>query len=376
MKERLRRFFADSTAPGRAWAILAMLGLGCLLVAGTWMGFRSVCPWPRASGTVCEAVAKSPPWTLLTSLAAAPALVVTWWWRTVHKDQDIGQKAQDLQQAEARLRQAEQSFQLERVKAEEERVTREIEKARADREERSRRFLESVRLMSEEDTPWNLGAIYSLESLARDAEDMRFTVLETLCGFIRRWGRSILDDVTALGATRDWNQRTDVTAAFKSTGRLPAIPEKPLDLRYAKLSKVECSSGSYDLADLSNAQLQYVRLTWCTLKESLLVDANLVGATLQQCDLCGTDLTGAKLRDAILANCDLTDAIVCDADLRFALIESSTFRRARYSAETTFPEDFDPTAAQMVLVDSNGFEVRRNRAQELADAGQLALPFG
>ncbi len=256
-----------------------MLGLGGLLVVLLSLAYRLQCPWPRSAGTVCKAIVDSPPWTLLTSLAAAPALVLTWWWRTVHKDKDIGQK--------------------------------QIELDLAKREERSRRFVESVRLLADKEKEARLGAIYSLESLASDSLEERQRVVETLCAFLREHGQSDRDrkDIDC-----EFLQPVDVQAAFTVIIRIPNV--RGLDLRRAKLTHIEGMNGSFhhaalQLADLRNAMLfgadlQGARLCWVDMRGAFLSNANLNDADLSEANFASVNLDAAKLVKANLYKADLT----------------------------------------------------------------------
>ena len=76
-----------------------------------------------------------------------------------------------------------------------------------------------------------------------------------------------------------------------------------------------------------------------------LRNINLSGADLTEANLSGADLSGADLRGA-----DLREADLSDADLRGADLWGANLRGARYNADTTWPEGFDPVAAGAVLM--------------------------
>src|SRR5664279_3093405 len=118
----------------RLRAILASVLLGAGLVLVLSLVYRLACPWPRAEGSVCSAIAKNPPWTLLTSIGSAPALILLWLWRTVHKDEDLAKREREIRQRDAEL-------EVTRQQAEDARKATEAQHALALREERSKRFL-------------------------------------------------------------------------------------------------------------------------------------------------------------------------------------------------------------------------------------------
>jgi hypothetical protein len=78
-----------------AW-IFGASALGVALVGGVLWVYAYLCPEilacpsdPRDDGSICLFIARSPPWTMLTGLASAPALVVLWMLRTKHKREEI-----------------------------------------------------------------------------------------------------------------------------------------------------------------------------------------------------------------------------------------------------------------------------------------------
>lgn len=373
-KERFRKFFADSTAPGRLRSILAALLLGVVFVALLAVTYRCACPWPREVGTVCRAVIDSPPWALLTSVAATPALVLTWWWRTVHKDQDIRHKQVELDIAK--------------------------------REERSKRFVEAVRLLADGKLQARLGAVYSLESLALDAVEERARVVETLCAFVREEGRETPDNESHAEEWDDFRQDGAVQAAFTVLGRFPGEDAR-LDLHSAKLGMLDGARAKLRGADLRRTNFMQTCLAATDLEGAILDDAYLAGvdlrsanlkdatlrrATLQAADLAGASLVGtclvlANLKDVTAASVLLCDATCCGADfrraqliganlsgarldagafpmpdgrrkavpgadlrgadLKGAVLEGAILTGAKYDGKTEFPDGFDPEAAGM-----------------------------
>jgi hypothetical protein len=147
------RFFRSLAEPSPLarflWITIAVaIGIGFVVVIP--IKFQTFCTFEPFCRGVRDAATKSPPWTLLTSLAAAPALLLTWFWRTVQKDKDVAQKEHEL--------------------------------AIGKREERSNRFFESIKLLADNHVQIQLGAIYSLESLATDAKEEQ----ERICKYLMR----------------------------------------------------------------------------------------------------------------------------------------------------------------------------------------------
>lgn len=146
------------------------------------------------------------------------------------------------------------------------------------------------------------------------------------------------------------------------------ISKARLDLSKADLSNVYFSLGFTDLG--------FVNLIEADLKRAFLVGAKLNGANLYLADLRGaflggTNLSGAnlfsaqmekadlRLADLSFTNCDfafldgadLREAILTFANLHTASLDGAKFSGAKYNQFTKFPDDFDPKANGLELVD-------------------------
>ena len=108
-----------------------------------------------------------------------------------------------------------------------------------------------------------------------------------------------------------------------------------IDLRWANLSG----------ADLSGVDLTGVDLTGANLRGVNLRGVNLRGADLRMADLTKANLRGVNLRGVNLRGADLRMADLTKANLRGANLSW-----ARYDAETTWPNGFDPAYAGVVRV--------------------------
>ncbi len=315
----------DPTMPHRNERFARVLGavaLGILLVVAALALFRYGCPDYPTDGSLCWVLARNPPWPLLATIAAAPSVILTWYWRTVHKDTDIRQK----------------QFEIDLAK----------------REERSKRFFEAVQLLTHDKLDARLAAVYSMESLAKDVQEEHGRVIETLCAFLREHGNSTPEapDGILVGFII---QATDVQAAFTVIGRMQSRSEN-LDLRGAALESIEgieldLSRANLTVANLRNANLRRANLASAHLEDALLEDANLRNANLER-----TILAGAFLERANLAGVNLIGAILIGAhlegvDLDGANLEGASLTDAKYSHLTQFPYGFSPVAAGMILVD-------------------------
>ena len=217
------------------------------------------------------------PWISLSALAAAPPLLLTWYWRTTHKQKDIDT-------AEQRVRIEGQRSEIDAQRLLTEHFTRAIE------------LLGSDRLQI------RLGGIYALERMAQESSRYHWTVMETLCAFAREGtpeprlakGEGIpSDEEEADPESTFLPPATDIQAALTVMGRRrkerrawERKEEKRLDLRGAHLEG----------AELAEAHLEYVDLRYTHLEGADLWKAHLEGADLRN----AKGLTQAQIDDAII----------------------------------------------------------------------------
>jgi uncharacterized protein YjbI with pentapeptide repeats len=287
--------------------------------------------------TAVQAEGGAPPWLLVSGLAAAPSLLLTWWWRTVHKDTDVGHK--------------------------------EAEIAAAQRDERFRRFIEACKLLSDNSTSVRLGGIYALERLARDSKGDFPRILELLCAFVRT------------GKKRLGQCATDVGTAFSVIARLAEVTrEKGGEVEFDDSLRHQQTLGK----DLSNASLNGVRtyiplLPGVNLNGASVMDSAFTGGVLAQAKFrganlsrttfsatflrqadftssrcVGTEFRASDMTDAVLCGADLTNATFdgCDlngADMEGAVVVGASFKRAYYDAKTKLPAELDAQSSGMVL---------------------------
>jgi uncharacterized protein YjbI with pentapeptide repeats len=316
------------TARERKVWMVGMLALGAVLGTALWgVAFLpcsgspdvSTCGAQATSSlyTYCCAVQRNPPWLLISGIAAAPALILTWWWRTRHKDKEIEQKTADISAAK--------------------------------RDERSRRFAEALRLLAEEQSLLCIGGLYSLESLANESPEDLFRVIETICTLVRTSDPPSDEQ----DATLEAQEGVMVLSRLNHNSLLGAGDStNPLQLSCSDLRGTPLIRGSLDHAHLSKAlfdeasfyrfsmahanlyeaRLRKARLTETNLEEAVLVKADFSLARLTKCSLRGANLCGANLRTTKLVDCILTNA--------------------KYNHRTQLPEGFDCESAGMVLIPS------------------------
>lgn len=117
------------------------------------------------------------------------------------------------------------------------------------------RFVEAVKLLTEEHVEAQLGGIYSLESLANDAPGERARVRETLCGFVREHGKRATTGDSLSDDEQELRQGAAVQAAVAVLARIPRVAGR-LDLRRTSLTRVEVRLGALRFADFTASDLR------------------------------------------------------------------------------------------------------------------------
>ena len=170
------------------------------------------------------------------------------------------------------------------------------------------RFAKAVEQLGSPDIDVRIGAVYSLERIAKDSPNDHWTIMEVLMGFVRNkspllkhWKPDSKQGVT-----------NDVQAALTVIGRrnVKHDPEhKFLDLRLSNLSFADFDGTDFSVTNFFGANLYGAVLSYAELTNGSLRSANLKGANLKGTILNGTDLSNADLTETF----DLTPEQIKDA---------------------------------------------------------------
>lgn len=267
----------------------AMAVLGLALVVGLVSLYASQCgqSWaeftsPTADSgwffaTVCKPIHDNPPWALLSAVAAAPSLFLTWYLRWISKDDEL------------------------RI-AQEQQITA--------------RFASAVRMLGEQSIPARLGGIYSLQQVARDSDIDRAPVVETLCAFVRDRSPRVDQDDDPYGFSRP---ATDVQAALYVIGSIPVDGKRQINLS-------ECDLTLADFRGLKLANATFARSWLCgaDFRDAELTNADFSNAALAEADMSRAILRGVNLTGARLEKANVSDAVADGVDFGTAADTTGT----------------------------------------------------
>jgi hypothetical protein len=319
-------------------SIVAMVALGAMAAIGFWSVMIGSCIddtsgwWFRY---ICSPMKDQPPWTMLTGLAAGPALLLTWYWKTK-------QRFREIQVSEY--------------------------------QEVTSRFARAVELLGSDNLAQTLGGIYALGRLAEDSKRERTIVFGTLCAYVRsmpstsdlvvgRPPRGLGEREARLeAALRVLSGIRDGGALLLFGAQLDGLDLRDLDLswgafsgssmRACKFFSCKLSHAAFGPTDLTDSILQGCLLENAILNEAILCGCDFYHSNMAYAAIAMADLRGARFSQANLAGADMRASILSGADLSNASLSSTDLVDAQYDETTTFPAGFDPVVARMRRVRS------------------------
>ena len=204
-----------------------------------------------------------------------------------------------------------------------------------------------------------LGGVYELFHLAKDTEDLRQTVLDILCAYIRRTTGEVeyrkecgakpseeIQSLLTLLFVREYATfkgcHVDLQGSWLNGAVLHRAHLRGADLSRTHLQGAKLPEAYLQGAELSAAQLQdaYFRgaylqgakLSNAHLQGANLLESHLQGAELSAADLQGANLRGANLQGAELSAADLQGAYLHEAHLQGAYLHGASLSGAVLSA--------------------------------------------
>jgi hypothetical protein len=221
----------------------------------------------------------------------------------------------------------------------------------------SERFTRAIDQLGSDRREVQLGGIYGLEQIARQAPDNRLAVTEVLVAYLHRRAPQPVKPTSQPGELR--SRAPDVQAALTVLGRRRVeATDRRLDLQKLDLFGADVHAADLRHADFSGADLRHA-----DFRRADLHDAKLDGADLHDADLNGADLSDASLSPADLRGADLHDAnlsgaILSLADLRGANLGGANLRGAYLSHASLSPADLRGAIADQFTSWPAGFDWR------------------
>lgn len=176
-------------------------------------------------------------------------------------------------------------------------------------------FSRAIEQLGHDQSSVRIGAIYSLERVARDSAQDYCSVIEVIASYVR--------DKCHISSKSDLSQiplpSKDIQAAITVLGRrdigrnAPCICLINVDLREIDFANGQFDGGEFYRSNLSGAGTNLFNIK---LRGANCYRINLSGAELKQADFSGANLSKANLFQAKMKGCILKGANLAKADLR------------------------------------------------------------
>jgi uncharacterized protein YjbI with pentapeptide repeats len=202
------------------------------------------------------------------------------------------------------------------------------------------RFAKSVDQLGSDKLGVRVGAIFSLEKIARSYPEEHWVVMEVLTSYIRDQslqGKSVFEpktkeedqpeesNIQTVLKKMDLESAISVTTDIQAALTVVCRRNNKQDPKDKVINLGFCDVRGSDLrnARLGNADLRGAKISGSDLRNARLGNADLRGAEISGANLEGVTLSGAKLQEANLSNAVLNNAKLRKAKLNNALLNYS-----------------------------------------------------
>ena len=290
-------------------AIMVILGLAACFGVCYWIGFEEY----------KSEFLKAPPWMLFPALATAPAVVLTWYWRHMNS--------------------------WERLITE--------------------RFAKATEMLGNERLEQRIGAIYQLERIAEDSPRDHWTVMETLCAFVRenaRWTKEDHDEWKKRLSIKDEKKEDQVFEIIKLVQGLEPKTDIQAAIRVIGLRKHADIERKDQILDFSGTNLRGIVLDregmnfkkavfrYCALDGMKTGDKSI---NFEDCSFFGSTLCSAHLERNNMAWVSFYDTTLFHTDFIKTDLKSSNF--SDVTAREVFFSDIE-TFTDTIFIKGNFFD--------------------
>jgi hypothetical protein len=185
-----------------------------------------------------------------------------------------------------------------------------------------------------------IGAVYALEQIARDSEELHWPIMEVLTAYLRQHASGSPDvDAPLVAAEKRLPADHQAIATVIGRRRQRDPLDQRLDLHGTSLPGVGWREAHLEQADLTGAYLTEANLTGAHLEEADLNGAHLERAYLEKADLRGAILRMAHLKGADLAWANLEGADFAWANLEGAVLVGANLERVALNERAGLPRE-------------------------------------
>ncbi|MTJ12641.1 pentapeptide repeat-containing protein [Anabaena sp. UHCC 0187] len=174
------------------------------------------------------------------------------------------------------------------------------------------RFAKAIEQLASEKIEVRLGAIYTLERIAKDSEKDQWTIMEVLTAFVR-------ENAPVKKEEKSQNKKPLIDNFLNTQNKkdIEELPKLRLDIQecLTVIGRREHEDPENQRLDLSNVHISKAYLEGANLIKAYLEGAILIKAKLMVANLTEAKLFGANLTKAYLLEANLTEAIMPDGSI-------------------------------------------------------------
>ncbi|MGJ5628910.1 pentapeptide repeat-containing protein [Nostoc sp. CALU 1950] len=229
------------------------------------------------------------------------------------------------------------------------------------------RFAKAIEQLGNEKIETRLGAIYTLERIAKDSKDDHWTIMEVLTAFVRVNAPLKPQEEVKKGEVLKLRTAIRVVITVIERRHRENDPEDSMiDLSETDLSEVNLNKVNLQGAKFTGANLQQAKFKEANLQGANLSDANLYQAYFPDANLQDADLTAANLERSQLWRANLQQA-----DLKVANLEGAYLCGANLQGANFWGANLQSSSFSDANLQSANFETADLKGAYLKEAKNL-----
>jgi len=193
------------------------------------------------------------------------------------------------------------------------------------------RFAKAIEQLGSEKIEVRLGAIYTLERIAKDSAKDHWTIMEILTAFVRENAPRKPEEENTENTQQTPKIRTDIQAALTVIGRRNCENDKEnqrLDLNNIDIRGVDLINANCERVDFIHSNLEGALLNKASLQNAYFNSANLKTVDFSEANLQKVDLSGANLVNANFYRANLQGSFLQGTNLYLANLFQSKLQGA------------------------------------------------
>ncbi|MEH2015281.1 pentapeptide repeat-containing protein [Nostoc sp.] len=193
------------------------------------------------------------------------------------------------------------------------------------------RFAKAIEQLGNEKIETRLGAIYTLERIAKDSKDDHWTIMEVLTAFVRvNAPLKLQEEVKKEEVLKLRTAIRVVITVIERRHRENDLEDSMIDLSETNLSEVNLNKVNLQGANFIGTNLQAAEFKEANLQQANLSSANLEDAYLRKANLQEANLTGTNLQRAKFPGANLQEANFLGANLQGAYLSGANLQGANF----------------------------------------------